>query len=70
MGQLQFGDQNMSSAFTTNGKNWFMNSIVDANLAAHYFLEGGYTLQQGGVLNYDQWFVSMGYRFDNHSRAK
>ena len=70
MGQLQLGDQSMSSAFTVNGSNWFVNSIVDANLAAHYFLEGGYTLQRGGALNYDQWFVSTGYRFDNHARAK
>ena len=70
MGQLQVGNQSMSSAFTVNGSDWFVNSIVDANLASHYFLEGGYTLQRGGTLNYDQWFVSMGYRFDNHARTK
>jgi hypothetical protein len=69
-GQLQFGDQSLASAFTANGGDWFVNSIVDANLASHYFLEGGYTLERGGQLNYDQWFVSMGYRFDNRGRAK
>ncbi len=70
MGQVQFGDQSLSSALSANSSNWFINSIVDATLASHYFLEGGYTLQRGGQLNYDQWFMSMGYRFDNHAKAR
>jgi len=28
------------------------------------FLQSGYTIERGAQLNYDQWYVSLGYRFD------
>ncbi|HLH09320.1 MAG TPA: hypothetical protein VKW78_18935 [Terriglobales bacterium] len=70
MGQVQFGDQSLVSTFTSNDSSKFINGMVDANVGRHYFLEGGYTVQRGGSLDYDQWFVTMGYRFDNHASGR
>ena len=41
---------------------------VDASFARHYFLQCDFTMQRGTVLDYDQWILTFGYRFDNRSR--
>jgi len=61
------GQQNFSSTFTNNATYRFVTSNVEINIGSHYFLQGGYTLNRGD-LSYDQWMVTLGYRFDSKAR--
>ena len=66
--QIQAGRQTLVSTYSAQGASRFINSSVDASFARHYFLQGDFTMQRGGVLDYDQWILTLGYRFDNRSR--
>jgi hypothetical protein len=63
--EVQGGKQTFMSPLTTDTGSMFVNTLVDISLGPRYFLEGGYTLQRGGFQNIDQWFTSLGYRFDS-----
>jgi hypothetical protein len=65
---LLAGDQHYSSAYAANNRSRFVNVNVESNLGAHYFLMGGITLNRGQTQSYDQWMVTLGYRFDNKQR--
>ena len=60
----QVGEQTLLSAFTVNNRSLFFDTSLDTNLGSHSFIQSGYTIQRGAQLNYDQWYVSLGYRFD------
>ena len=45
-----------------------MTGNVENSFGMHYFLQGGFTTDRGDTMNYDQWMLTLGYRFD--SRAK
>jgi hypothetical protein len=60
----QIGSQTLDSTFTVNRGSMFLDTSFDTNLGSHTFIQSGYTIQRGGQLNYDQWYVSLGYRFD------
>jgi hypothetical protein len=62
---LQVGKQAYTSTLTTDSGSHFINLFVDSNLGAHYFIEGGFTLQRGALQNYNQIYTTFGYRFDN-----
>lgn len=66
--QIQAGRQTLVSTYSAQGSSRFINSSVDASFARHYFLQGDFTMQRGSVLDYDQWILTLGYRFDNRSR--
>ena len=59
------GQQNFTSPVTSANRSRFLTSMVDMNLGARYFVSGGLTFQRGNMMNYDQWFTMLGYRFDN-----
>jgi hypothetical protein len=61
------GEQTFTGASLANGTSRFVNANIESNLGAHYFLQGGYTIDRG-QLSYDQWMFTIGYRFD--SKAK
>jgi len=61
--EVQGGRQSLNSLFTSNGGSSFVNSLVDWSFSPRYFLEGGYTWNTGATLNYQQWNVTLGYRF-------
>jgi hypothetical protein len=61
------GQQNFTSASTTANSSRFVTTMMDVNLGARYFVSGGLTFQRGTMMNYDQWFTMLGYRFDNRS---
>lgn len=65
-GQQAFAS-NSVSAFSSNTRSRFITSQVDMDVGARYFLSGGITVQRGGFMNYDQWFTTLGYRFDNRN---
>jgi len=61
---LQVGNQDLFSAVTTNNNSRFLANSLDINMGKHSYLQSGYTLVDGASLNYRQWYVSWGYRFD------
>ncbi|MGD0215833.1 MAG: AMIN domain-containing protein, partial [Terriglobales bacterium] len=60
----QAGSQTLDSAFTVNQHSVFLDSSFDTNLGGRTFLQSGYTIERGAQLNYEQWHLSFGYRFD------
>jgi len=60
----QVGSQSFVSPFTANNQALFFDTSFDTNFGSHSFLQSGYTIELGPQLNYDQWYVSLGYRFD------
>jgi hypothetical protein len=64
---LQIGKYTYTSRFAANSNSNFANILFDTNLGARLFLEGMFTVQRGGSLNYNQWTTTLGYRFDNRA---
>ena len=64
-GEVQLGQQSLVSAFTSQPNSHFVYSDLQVFLGRHYFLQGGYTVQRGAQFNYDQWLMTLGFRFDN-----
>ncbi|MBV8051107.1 MAG: AMIN domain-containing protein [Acidobacteriaceae bacterium] len=65
MWNVQGGSQTLRSLFTANQHSFFVDTSLDTNLSAHTFLQGGYSIERGAQLNYSQWRLSLGYRFDS-----
>ena len=68
--EVQAGRQRFNSTLTTDNGSMFVNSMVDVNLGSNYFMEGGVTFQRGSSQEYQQWYSTFGYRFDNHARKR
>ena len=60
----QIGSQSLVSPFTVNNHSLFLNTSLDTNLGRHSYVQSGVTFARGAQLNYDQWYISLGYRFD------
>jgi hypothetical protein len=58
------GQQDFTSALTTNNRARFVTGTVETSLGPHYYLQGNFTTNRG-QLSYDQFMFSMGYRFDS-----
>jgi hypothetical protein len=67
--EMQVGRQKIASSFTSQTSSRFLNANTDINLGPRYFFQAGYTTERGGTLDYDQWTVTMGYRFDNRMKG-
>ena len=67
--EMQVGRQMIASSFTSQTNSRFLNASTDINLGPRYFFQAGYTTERGGTLDYDQWTMTMGYRFDNRMRG-
>ncbi|HYK91152.1 MAG TPA: hypothetical protein VE398_20445 [Acidobacteriota bacterium] len=67
---LQAGLQNLISAYTSQGRTRFLNGTLDWFLGYHYLVGLGFTTYRGGSQDYDQYFLTMGYRFDNRRHGK
>ncbi len=63
------GDQTFSSLLTTNNRSRFINTNLDFAIGAHYFMQGGFTVDRG-QLSYDQWMFTIGYRFDSKGKHR
>ena len=64
MWDAQVGSQNLTAGYTANRKSFFVDSSLDMNLSSHTYLQSGYTVVRGAQASYNQWFTSLGYRFD------
>ena len=70
MWDAQFGIQNLISPFSTNTNSRFVDTSFDTNLWGRSFLQSGYTIVRGNTIDYNQWYLSLGYRFDRKPVAK
>ncbi len=68
--EVQYGQQKFISGLSANSTSRFVNTMLDTNLGKHYFFTGGFTVDRGVLLDYNQWFVTLGYRFDNRGSQK
>jgi hypothetical protein len=64
------GQQKFIGSSQTNESSRFVTSMVDIDLGAKFFFSGGFTSQRGALQSYDQWFTTLGYRFDNRNSRK
>lgn len=62
---FQLGSQDLVSPFTSNGQSRFAALSMDVNLGKHSYIQSGYTFVDGAVMNYRQWYTSLGFRFDH-----
>ena len=60
---LQYGQQNFASTFTTANRARFVNGALDWTLGRHYFVGSGFTVYRSRTQDYDQIYVNLGYRF-------
>ena len=67
---LQGGKYAYNSTLAANSNSYFVNMMFDTNLGARYFMQSNFTTQRGGTMNYNQWTVTFGYRFDNRASTK
>ena len=63
------GQQNFGSTLTAGNRSRFLTGTVETTLGSHYYLQGNFTTNRGD-LSYDQFMVSMGYRFDNRRKRE
>lgn len=68
--EVEAGSQVFNSPFTKDTGSHFLNTHLDVNLGSRYFVEGGVTVQRGALQDYNQWYTSFGYRFDNRTRIR
>ena len=61
---LQLGKQHLESTQTLNCDSIFFDDSFDINFGRHSYLQSGYTYVNGETMNYRQWYMSWGYRFD------
>jgi hypothetical protein len=66
--EVQAGQQSLASSFTSQSRARFVSGNVDWYLGSHYFLGVGLTAYRGQVQHYNQYFINLGYRFDNRRR--
>ena len=59
------GDQSIISTLAGNQSARFLTTTLDTSLGSRFFLQGGLTFYRGLLQNYDQWYFTLGYRFDS-----
>ena len=62
--EVSAGQQRFLSSLATSTNYQVLGSTLDLNLGGHYFVESGFNLQRSPQQNFDQWLMTMGYRFD------
>jgi hypothetical protein len=68
--ELLAGDQVFTSSLAGNQSAKFLTTNMDTSLGALFFLQGGFTMYRGQIQNYNQWNLTLGYRFDNKWKHK
>ncbi len=70
--QWQFlaSQQNLTSTLTQNSSYRSVGSAIDWFPHAPVYFNGGFTRQQGTIMNYNQWYIGLGYRFDTKAKRR
>lgn len=66
--EVTAGQQNFVSSLGAPTNYRLLGTTVDLNLGAHYFFESGMNIQRSSQQNFEQWLMTMGYRFDSGKR--
>ncbi len=61
---VQLGKQDVVSSHTLDCFSNFVDDSLDINVGRHSYLQSGYTYVKGDTMDYRQWYMSWGYRFD------
>jgi hypothetical protein len=61
---VQLGKEDVQTTHTMNCDSLFADDSFDINFGRHSYLQSGYTYVKGETMNYRQWYMSWGYRFD------
>jgi hypothetical protein len=61
--ELQVGQQEFGGPLTRQSRSRFINAQADWSIGLHYFVTGGLLTYRGGVQDYDQIYITLGYRF-------
>ncbi len=62
------GLQDFASQLAAQGRTRFLNGDVEWMLGRKYFIELGSTFYRGDSQDYNQVFITLGYRFDNRGK--
>jgi hypothetical protein len=65
---VQLGKQDVESTHTMNCDSIFVDDSFDINLSRHSYVQSGYTYVKGETMDYRQWYMSWGYRFDQGNK--
>ncbi|MBZ5524474.1 MAG: hypothetical protein LAP21_19725, partial [Acidobacteriia bacterium] len=66
--EVTAGKQNFISSLGTPTDYRLVGTTMDWNLSRSYFFESGFNWQKGTQQTFQQWFMTMGYRFDSGRR--
>jgi hypothetical protein len=66
--ELEGGQQDLSSILTSQGRARFVHGTADWFVGSRYILGVGLTVYRGQSQNYNQYFLNLAYRFDNHGK--
>lgn len=61
--EAQAGQQDFHGLLTQQTRARFAGGTIDWSIGRHYFLTGGWMTYRGRVQNYDQTFLTLGFRF-------
>jgi len=67
--EVLLGQQNFGSTLTAGNRSRFLTGTAETTLGPHYYIQGNFTTNRGD-LSYDQFMISMGYRFDNRRKRE
>ncbi|MGC8761876.1 MAG: hypothetical protein ACP5VC_18120 [Bryobacteraceae bacterium] len=57
------GRQTFQGVLPPSGRARFVSGQLDWDLGLHYFLSSGWLRYRGEIQNYEQMFLTLGYRF-------
>ena len=60
---VQAGAQDFRSSFTSDNRGMWTSTTLDWFVGRHYVVNSGISLYRGELQNYDQTFISFGYRY-------
>lgn len=64
-GEVMLGEQHLNSAFSKDSYYRSVGANFDWFPGSKYYFNGGFTRQAGNLQNYNQWYIGIGFRFDN-----
>jgi len=68
--QLLAGKQNMVSSLSQNSSYKSLGSTLDWFPRLPVYFNLGFTREQGTIMNYNQWYIGLGYRFDTRNKHR
>lgn len=64
--EVSAGRQNFNSALTQNTSYRNLGTRIEWYPDSTFFMDCGFSRQRGTVMDYNQWFIGLGYRFDSY----